>query len=52
MEQQDEKLFDGDRNTLRGFAPFLTLGIQLALSVVVFFFSENGWTAGSIRRRG
>ncbi len=38
MEQQDEKLFDGDRNTLRGFAPFLTLGIQLALSVVVFFF--------------
>ncbi len=38
MEQQDEKLFDGDRNTLRGFAPFLTLGIQLALSIVVFFF--------------
>ncbi len=38
MEQRDEKLFDRDRNALRGFAPFLTLGIQLALSIVVFFF--------------
>jgi F0F1-type ATP synthase assembly protein I len=38
MEQQDEKLFDGERGALRGFAPFLTLGIQLALSIVVFFF--------------
>ena len=52
MEQRDEKLFDRDRNALRGFAPFLTLGIQLALSIVVFFFLENGWTAGSTRRRG
>jgi F0F1-type ATP synthase assembly protein I len=38
MEQQDEKLFDDERSALRGFAPFLTLGIQLALAVVVFFF--------------
>jgi F0F1-type ATP synthase assembly protein I len=38
MEQQDKKLFTGDRNTLQSFAPFLTLGIQLALSIVVFFF--------------
>lgn len=52
MEQHDNKLFEGDRNAMQGFAPFLTLGIQLALSIVVFFFSENGWTAGSIRRRG
>ncbi len=38
MEQRDEKLFDEEHGALRGFAPFLTLGIQLALSVVVFFF--------------
>ena len=38
MEQHDKKLFGGDRAALQGFAPFLTLGIQLALSIVVFFF--------------
>ena len=38
MEQHDNKLFEGDRNAMQGFAPFLTLGIQLALSIVVFFF--------------
>jgi F0F1-type ATP synthase assembly protein I len=38
MEQHDDKLFENDRNALRMFAPFLTLGIQLALSIVVFFF--------------
>jgi F0F1-type ATP synthase assembly protein I len=38
MEQHDDKLFENDRTVLRGFAPFLTLGIQLALSIVAFFF--------------
>ena len=38
MEQHDDKLFESDRTALRGFAPFLTLGIQLALSIVAFFF--------------
>jgi len=38
MEQRDEKLFDDHRNVMRSFGPFLTLGIQLALSIVVFFF--------------
>jgi F0F1-type ATP synthase assembly protein I len=38
MEQRGGKLFDDNRNGLRGLAPFLTLGIQLALSIVVFFF--------------
>ena len=38
MEQQSGKLFGENRNGLRGFGPFLTLGIQLALSIVVFFF--------------
>ncbi len=40
MERDDEKLtgVPGDPAALRGLAPYLTLGIQLALSVVVFFF--------------
>ncbi len=38
MEQRDDKLFEDQRTTLRRFAPFLTLGIQLALSIVFFFF--------------
>jgi len=38
MEQRDGKLFNDDRNRLRGLMPFLTMGIQLALSIVVFFF--------------
>ncbi len=38
MEQQDKKLFEGARNVFLDFGPFLTLGIQLALSIVVFFF--------------
>jgi ATP synthase protein I len=38
MEQQDDKLFENERSILRRIAPFLTLGIQLALSIVLFFF--------------
>ncbi len=38
MEQPDDKLFEDERATLRRIAPFLTLGIQLALSIVLFFF--------------
>ena len=40
MEQRDEKLSENTRESaaLRGLAPYLTLGIQLALSIVVFFF--------------
>ena len=38
MEQRDKKLFDDERSALQKLAPFLTLGIQLALSVVLFFF--------------
>ena len=38
MEQRDDKLFDEEHSAIRGFAPFLTLGIQLALSIVIFFF--------------
>lgn len=40
MERDDEKLTGapGGSAGLRSLAPFLTLGIQLALSVVVFFF--------------
>ena len=47
MEQQDEKLFDGEHGSLQGFAPFLTLGIQLALSIVVFFFLGK-WLDGRL----
>lgn len=40
MERRDEKLSGNgsDSSTLRSFAPFLTLGIQLALAIVVMFF--------------
>ncbi|MGA7159889.1 MAG: AtpZ/AtpI family protein [Bacteroidota bacterium] len=38
MEQRDKKLFEDERSALQKLAPFLTLGIQLALSVVLFFF--------------
>jgi ATP synthase protein I len=40
MEQRDENLSESARESaaLRGLAPYLTLGIQLALSIVVFFF--------------
>jgi len=35
MEQPDER---GIAATLRGLGPYLTMGIQLAVPVVVFFF--------------
>jgi F0F1-type ATP synthase assembly protein I len=40
MERQDEKL-SGDRRAatnLRGLGPYLTMGIQLAIPVIAFFF--------------
>ncbi len=47
MEQPDNKLSTGDRKTLQNLAPFLTLGIQLALSIVVFFFLGK-WLDGRL----
>ena len=47
MEQRDDKLFKNERATLQSFAPFLTLGIQLALSVVIFFFLGK-WLDGRL----
>ena len=35
MEQPDDR---GFADNLRGLGPYLTMGIQLALSIVVFFF--------------
>ena len=34
----DDKSGDGTKNPARDFGPFLTMGLQLALSVVAFFF--------------
>lgn len=39
QEQSDKKLPGGaSKNVLSDFGPFLTLGLQLAISVVAFFF--------------
>ena len=40
MEQRDEKLFTNSGTTamMRSIAPYLTIGIQLALTIIVFFF--------------
>ena len=49
MERHDEKHpnTSGDPATLRSLGPYLTLGIQLALSVVVFFFVGK-WLDGRL----
>ncbi|HTR82767.1 MAG TPA: AtpZ/AtpI family protein [Bacteroidota bacterium] len=40
MDQRDENRLtdEGAPATMRALAPYLTLGIQLALSIIVFFF--------------
>lgn len=35
---EETKFGGGKKNPVRDFGPFLTLGLQLAISVVVFFF--------------
>jgi F0F1-type ATP synthase assembly protein I len=37
-DKKNSPVFEGMGETFRDFAPFLTLGIQLAVAVVAFFF--------------
>jgi F0F1-type ATP synthase assembly protein I len=40
-EKKKPPVFEGMGEAFSAFAPFLTLGIQLAVAVVVFFFIGN-----------
>ena len=50
MERRDENLpgSSSENSAMRSIAPYLTMGIQLALSVVVFFFLGK-WLDGEFK---